>query len=102
MNKKWIGVIVLGVVGVILAYVAIEYLSEPISKVPSFIGGHHVRGHFKRRGEAAAVLAVIALGSAAYLAFTITRKPSAAPATKAPAAGAGPATGPSTESLLSG
>jgi hypothetical protein len=77
MNKKWIGVIILGVVGVLLAIVAIEYLTEPISKVPHFLGGHHVRGHFRRRGEAAAVLAVIALAGAGYLAYTITKKPAA-------------------------
>lgn len=84
MNKKWIGVIVLAVVGVILAFVAIEWLSEPIWKVPQYLGGkpalvhgHHVRGHYRRRGEALAVLAVIAFAGAAYLAWTIKRAPAA-------------------------
>lgn len=102
MSKKWIGVIVLAVVGLVLAFVAIEYLSQPISKVPSYLGGHHARGHFKRRGEAAAVLAVIAFAAAGYLAYTITRKPKPA-ATGAPGAIPAPqATATSAEGLLSG
>jgi hypothetical protein len=104
MNKKWIGVIILAVVGAALAFVAIEYLTEPISKVPSYLGGHHVRGHFKRRGYAVAALAVIAFGVAGYLVYTIMKKP--ALTTSAPSRSeAGPATqeaGSSTESLLAG
>ncbi len=74
MNKKWIGVIILGVIGVIAAFIAIEWLTQPIHSLPSFLGGHpHKHGHYTRRGDAVAVVAVLALGGAAYLAYSIRK-----------------------------
>ena len=67
--NKWIGPIVLAVVGILIGIVAIEYLTTPIHALPTIIGGKHIRGHYQRRGEALAVLAVVFLGIAAYWAY---------------------------------
>jgi hypothetical protein len=88
MNKKWITVIILVVLGVVLGIVAIEWVTVPIHKLPALLNGkHHVKGKYKRRGEALGVVAVVLLGIAGYLAYTIKRGPAAtAPAADAPAA----------------
>ena len=69
---KWLPVVVLGIIGVLAAVVAFEYLTVPIHSLPSYIpGGHPGRGHYHTRGAAAALVAVAALGGAGYLAFRI-------------------------------
>lgn len=78
---KWIGVIVLVIVGAIAAYVAIEYLTVSIHSLPSFIPGHRAalaghkpqRGHYHKRGAVAAVIALVAFAVAGFLAFRIVR-----------------------------
>jgi hypothetical protein len=74
MNWKWVGVIALYIIGVLAGVVAIIWLVEPIHSVPSFLGGHHVRGHFQRRGEALIVLAVVLLAVAIYLTVRFRRE----------------------------
>jgi hypothetical protein len=70
--KKWTVVIILVVVGILAAIVAVEYLTVPIHKLPSFLGGkHHTKGHYKRRGELLVVIAVVVFGAAGYLAYRI-------------------------------
>jgi hypothetical protein len=78
MNMKWIGVIVLAIIGILAAIVAVEYLTEPIHSLPSMLGGktalvhgHPPRGHYHKRGYVAIVVAVLALGGAAYWAYRI-------------------------------
>ncbi len=78
---KWIGVIILAVIGVLAAIVAFEYLTLPIHSVPHFLGGKHVRGHYNRRGQALAVIALAALGTSAYLAVRIRRADASGTAT---------------------
>ena len=61
-GMKWILVIVLAIIGVLAAIVAIEYFVVPIHSLPSFIPGHrHTAGHYRKRGAAAALIAVVAL-----------------------------------------
>jgi len=81
---KWIGVIALTVVGILAAFVAIEYLTLPIHSLPAYLGGKHARGHYQRRGSALLVLALVAFGGAAYWAVRIRRADRAA---EAPAPG---------------
>jgi drug/metabolite transporter (DMT)-like permease len=77
MNKKWIGIIILAIVGIIAAIVAVEYLTLPIHSLPSFLGGKHpvhgkhYRGNHHKRGDLAAVVAVIAFGGAIYLGIRV-------------------------------
>lgn len=93
MNKKWIGIIVLAIIGILAAIVAVEYLTLPIHSLPTFLGGKHpapgkhYRGNHHKRGDVAAVVAVVALGAAIYLAVRVR-----ADAAKAgtPAVGTGP------------
>ena len=105
MNMKWIGVIVLAVIGIIAAIVAVEYLTEPIHSLPSILGGktalvhgHPPRGHYHKRGYAAVVVAVLALGGAAYWAYRI-RIDSSGPGAPTTATTSAPAA--SADSLLS-
>lgn len=63
-SMKWIWVIVLVVVGIIAAFVAVEYLTTSIHALPSYIPGHEnlvhgrkPRGRYHKRGAAAAVIA---------------------------------------------
>jgi hypothetical protein len=88
---KWISVIVLVIVGVLAAIVAVEYFTVAIHALPSFMGRHHGRGHYRKRGAIAAVIAFVALVVAGYLTYRNTR-------TQGPAlagAGAGPVAGDS-------
>jgi hypothetical protein len=77
---KWFVVIVLVIIGALAAFVAIEYLTVSIHALPSYIPGHKAayaghseRGHYHKRGAAAALVAVVALGAAAFLAFRIVK-----------------------------
>lgn len=75
---KWIIVIVLAVIGVLAAIVAIEYFVVPIHSLPSFIPGHrHTPGHYRKRGAAAALVAVVTLVAAGMLAVRFRREDSA-------------------------
>ena len=87
---KWIGVVLLAIVGVLAAVVAIEYLTVSIHALPSFIPGrrHHVNGHYNKRGTVAAVVSVASFVAAGYWAYRIRRPKDAAPVTQAPAASA--------------
>jgi uncharacterized membrane protein required for colicin V production len=101
---KWIGIIILVIIGILAAIVAIEYLTVPIHSLPSFIPGHKVspgkdfkgRGHYHKRGAIAAVIALVAFVAAAYWAYKITR--SGKPAV---AAGPTPPADSSVDQLLS-
>jgi hypothetical protein len=72
---KWVGVIILAVVGVLAAIVAIEYFTVAIHALPSYIPGHVAGkyGHYRKRGAAAALIAIVAFGLAAFLAVRIRR-----------------------------
>jgi uncharacterized membrane protein YidH (DUF202 family) len=82
---KWIGVILLVIVGALAAYVAIEYFTVAIHGLPSYIPGHktatvghHYRGHYRKRGAIAAFIALVAFVIAGFLAFRIVRADKAA------------------------
>jgi uncharacterized membrane protein YidH (DUF202 family) len=98
---KWIGVAVLAVIGIIAAFVAIEYLVVPIHSLPTFLPGHkNINGHYHKRGAVAAVVALVALGGAVLLAIRFTRPESErAAAVPAPTAPVGSASG-SVDDLL--
>ncbi len=104
-NWKWVGIIVLFVIGVLAGIVAIFWLTEPIHALPTILGGHHHhRGRYQRRGEALIVFAVVVLGAATYLTIRMRRAqrapaPAAGPAAPAPAAP--PNEGDSADALLS-
>jgi hypothetical protein len=77
---KWIWVIVLAIIGILAAIAAVEYLTVSIGHLPSFMGGHpataghhHARGHLRKRGYAALVVAVVAFVAAGFLAYRIAR-----------------------------
>jgi hypothetical protein len=75
---KWLWVIVLVIVGILAALVAIEYLTISIHAIPSFMGRHPGRGHYRKRGALAAVIAVIAFVAAGYLIYRTRRADQAA------------------------
>jgi hypothetical protein len=102
---KWIGVIVLAIIGILAAIAAVEYLTLPIHSLPSMLGGktavvhgHHVRGHYHKRGYAAVVVAILALGGAIYWAIRIRAQ--GASGTTAPVAANTAAPSASADSLL--
>ncbi len=99
---KWIGVAVLVVIGIIAAFVAIEYLVVPIHSLPSFMPGHkNANGHYHKRGAIAAVVAIVALGAALVFAVRFTR-PESETSAPAPTAPVGSTTPSSVDDLLSG
>src|ERR1700722_20757087 len=71
LPMKWVGVIILVIVGILAALVAVEYLTVSIHAVPSFLGRHPGRGHYRKRGAGAALVALIAFVVAGYLIFRI-------------------------------
>ena len=80
---KWIWVIVLVVVGVLAAIVAIEYFTVSIHQLPSFLGQKHGRGHYRKRGAGAALVAFIAFVVAGFLAYRIVQSDKRGPAAAA-------------------
>ncbi len=77
---KWIGVILLVILGALATYVAIEYFTVAIHALPSYIpghktatAGHHYRGHYRKRGAVAAVIALVAFVIAGFLAYRIVQ-----------------------------
>ena len=92
---KWLGVILLVIVGILAALVAVEYLTVSIHAVPSFMGRHPGRGHYRKRGAVAALIALIAFVAAGYLFFRIrgADKPAVATAGSGPLLAADPAQG---------
>jgi drug/metabolite transporter (DMT)-like permease len=94
--KKWWGVIVLGIVGVLALVVGIIYLTESIHQLPSFLGGSTAlnkagkpkRGNHHTRGILLIIVCVIAFAFAGYLAWRNTRTGVAA----GPGSGATPET----------
>jgi hypothetical protein len=84
---KWVGVIILAIVGALAAFVAIEYFTVQIHALPSYIPGQVALkyGHYRKRGAVAALIAIIAFAGAAFWAYRIWRSDQAA----APTASAG-------------
>jgi hypothetical protein len=78
---KWLGVIVLVIVAGLAAFVAVEYFTVAIHALPSYIPGHKAtgphglpaRGHYRKRGAVAAVIAFVALVVAGFLTYRILR-----------------------------
>jgi hypothetical protein len=68
---KWLWIILLGVVGIIAAVFAFEYLTVGIGHLPSWVPGHiaHKRGHLHKRGVIAAGIAVVAFAGAGILLY---------------------------------
>ena len=82
---KWVGVIILAIVGVLAAFVAIEYFTVQIHALPSYIPGHEALkyGHYRKRGALAALIAIIAIALAVFLALRIRRSDQQAPTASA-------------------
>lgn len=71
---KWLTVVLLAIVGLLAAFVAIEYFTVSIHSLPSYIPGHrNVNGRYHVRGAIAALIAIVALAGAAVLAIRIVR-----------------------------
>jgi accessory gene regulator protein AgrB len=85
IGMKWFWVIVLVIIGIIAALVAAEYLTVSIHAVPTWMGRHHGRGHYRKRGAAAVLVAIIAFVGAGYLFFRIRGADKRALAASAPA-----------------
>jgi hypothetical protein len=103
---KWIGVIVLAIIGILAVIVAVEYLTLPIHSLPSMLGGktalvngHKPRGHYHKRGYIAVVIAILAFGGAIYWAIRIRAGGSTGGAAPVKAGTAAPAA--SADALLS-
>ena len=81
---KWIGVILLVILGALATYVAIEYFTVAIHALPSYIPGHkvtspgHPRGHYRKRGAIATVIALVSFVIAGFLAYRIVKADKAA------------------------
>ena len=68
---KWFWIIVLIVVGIIAAVFAFEYLTVGIGNLPSWVPGpvaHH-RGHMRKRGYLAAIIAIAAFVGAGWMIY---------------------------------
>jgi uncharacterized membrane protein YidH (DUF202 family) len=79
---KWVLVVLLVIIGILAAFVAIEYFVVPIHSLPSYIPGHRpVRGHYHKRGAIAALVALIAFVAAALLAVRFRREDQSTPST---------------------
>ena len=76
------------ILGALATYVAIEYFTVAIHALPSYIPGHKAtvpghhppRGHYRKRGAIAAVIALASFVIAGFLAFRIVRADRAAAA----------------------
>ena len=75
---KWIVVVVLVVIAILAAVVAVEYFTVAIHALPSWLPGHKAtiaghkhppRGHYRKRGAVAAVIAFILLVIAGFLTY---------------------------------
>lgn len=68
---KWLWIILLGVVGIIAAVFAFEYLTVGIGHLPSWMPGHipHRKGRLHKRGAIAGVVAVAAFAGAGWLLY---------------------------------
>lgn len=86
--KKWTVVIILGVLGLALLGISIEYLTTAIPHLPSFLPGHftatgskghsHNKIYATKRGYFALFLAIVSFGGAGYLAFKMRQQDKAA------------------------
>ena len=108
---KWLGVIVLTVIGVLAAVLAVEYLTVAIGHLASIIPGHssvyvhgHLRrGHYRKYGAVSALVAVAALAGAGYLIYRNIQPKDGDETGNAPSGRAGSTAAPSTtEDLLGG
>ncbi len=96
---KWIWVIVLVIIGGLAAFVAIEYFTVAIHALPSYIPGQkRGRGHYRKRGAGAALVAFVAFVIAGYLTYRNLRTEQ--PSSTASGTGAGTGEG-SVNQLLS-
>ena len=95
---KWIWVILLIAIGGFFTFMAVDYLTLSLSHIPTWfpghktpLPGHHaVKGHYRKGGAAAALLAFLSFLGAGYLAFRFARESSSS----GPASQAAPAAGP--------
>ncbi len=104
-TAKWVGIIVLVVVGIAAAVFAFEYLTVAIHALPSWVPGkHHGRGHYHKRGAILAVVAIACFAGAGYIAYRARAKGGASGTGSAvpPAAPAAGAPGQDASSLLGG
>lgn len=103
--KKWWGVIVLAVIGVVALVFGIIYLTESLHQLPSFLGGtctlnkagHCKRGNHHSRGIVLIVVCLVCFGFAGYLAWRNQRS-----GTGSSPAGGQSTTGESSSELLGG
>ncbi len=68
------------ILGALATFVAIEYFTVAIHALPSYIpggktatAGHHYRGHYRKRGAVAALVALVSFVIAGFLAYRIVK-----------------------------
>ena len=68
---KWFWIVALIVVGIVAAVFAAEYLTTGIGHLPSWVPGHHhgERGHMRKRGYAAGLVAIVCFAGAGWLIY---------------------------------
>jgi hypothetical protein len=76
---KWFWIAVLIIIGIVAAVFAVEYLSNSIYHLATWVPGNQhgqlnaagkpVRGHEYKRGYAAVVIAIVAFGGAGWLIY---------------------------------
>lgn len=107
---KWLGVIVLTVIGIVAAVFAIEYFTVMIGHLPSWIPGHtsklhhgHLKyGHYRKRGAISAFIALLAFAGAGFLTYRNVKSADKGDdaTTPAPSAGAGASAAPTSTGQL--
>lgn len=77
---KWVLAVILLVIAGFFAFVAFEYFTVSIHALPTWIpgykatvAGHVARGHYRKRGAIAALIAFVALVGAILLAASASR-----------------------------
>jgi hypothetical protein len=104
---KWFWIVVLIIVGIVAAFFAVEYLSNSIYHLASWIPGNAhnklnakgkpVRGHEYKRGYAAAIVAIVAFAWAGWLIYKMQKaanSPESAPGVAGTDASASAVSGP--------
>ncbi|MHB1518987.1 MAG: hypothetical protein ACYCVN_07960 [Acidimicrobiales bacterium] len=112
MNRKWIWVIILLIIAGVAAFVAFEYFTVSIHGLPSYIPGrkaalpgHPNRGHYRKRGAGAGLIAFVLLVIAGIWSLRIINQDKAR---RAPTVASGPtaddllASSPNPESTTDG
>lgn len=90
-TAKWVICVVCAVLGVVGLIYAVIYLAVPIHSLPGFVPGKTATtGHYHKRAFVSAIIGIVLLAIAVYLAMA-TRRSTSTETGSAPGPSAGPA-----------